>query len=58
VQQSPVPMHELVTGHTFWPLGHAQLPPGAEQTSPLTVHSPLLQQVPVAMHDPFAMHGT
>ena len=57
VQQSLSEMHELVFVHTFSPPGHAHVPPGAEQISPGTGQSPLLQQVPLGIHVPLAMHA-
>lgn len=50
MQHDPLEMHELVIVHTLNPAGHEQLPPGPEQVSPVTVQSPLTQQVPLLMH--------
>lgn len=59
VQQALFAMHAMSEPrHTLWPEGHWHIPPGMGQTSPVMVHSPLLQQVPVGMHVPEAAQGT
>lgn len=50
-------MHESIAAQTDCPVGQAHVPPGVGHTSPLTEQSALLQQVPVGMQPPEAMHS-
>ena len=59
MQHALFAMHAMsVPMHTLSPGWHWHTPPGMGQTSPVMVHSPLLQQVPVGMHVPEAAQGT
>lgn len=55
-QQAELDMHELVAAQIDCPGGQAHVPPGVGHTSPLTLQSPLLQQVPLGMQLCEAMH--
>ena len=50
-------MHESIAAQTDSPGAQAHVPPGIGHTSPLTVHSALVQHVPVGMQPPEAMHS-
>jgi hypothetical protein len=56
-QQSLVGTQVLVWRQTFCPVGHAHLPPGMGHTSPVTVHSPLVQHVFCGMQLSLAKQG-
>jgi hypothetical protein len=58
VQQAALEMHDMLPMHSFSPDGHAHTPPGMEQTWPVRVHSPVLQQVPMGMQVPEAAQAT
>jgi len=59
MQHAALEMHDMIVPmHSFSPVGQAHCPPGMGHTSPVIVHSPLLQQVPVGMHVPDAGQPT